>query len=152
MPLADRDRAWCERVLAENELGWLALTSSDGPYAVPVNYFWHDGRILIHTGLTGRKLDCLGADDRVCFGVGRAEKELAPHGRAGCYHPWSSVLVFGRARIVSDPQEMLEPLQAFLSAYDPLREQPPLAAADLTRVRLVVIEPERITGREEPGR
>jgi nitroimidazol reductase NimA-like FMN-containing flavoprotein (pyridoxamine 5'-phosphate oxidase superfamily) len=40
MALHECDRAWCEGVLAESEIGWLAMASPEGPYVVPVNYFW----------------------------------------------------------------------------------------------------------------
>jgi nitroimidazol reductase NimA-like FMN-containing flavoprotein (pyridoxamine 5'-phosphate oxidase superfamily) len=151
MALRERDGAWCEEVLAAGEVGWLAMGSSEGPYVVPVNYFWRRGRALVHTGLEGRKLDCLRADDRVCLGVGAAAEPLKPHERGGCYRPWRSVLVFGRARIVEEAREKLGPLQEFLDAYSTGGGRPSLTEADVEKTLLVIVEPERITGREETG-
>lgn len=139
------------RVLANNDVGWLSLSSEDGPYLVPVNYFWHGGQILIHTSYEGRKIDCLKADDRVCFGVGRASDALAPHAKGGCHYPFESVLVFGKARLLTETEEKLEPLQTFLNAYDPKGEFPPLTAESVSRTLLIIIEPERITGMTDGG-
>ncbi|MBA7708039.1 hypothetical protein ES703_116926 [subsurface metagenome] len=151
MALVERDRAWCEGVLAEGEVGWLAMSTPEGPYVVPVNYRWHGGRVVIHTSLEGRKIECLRADDRVCLGGGGAAEPLKPHERGGCYRPWRSVLVFGRARIVEDIGEKLGPLQDFLTAYDPEGKFPALKPEDVKKILLILVEPERITGREETG-
>jgi len=138
-------------VLADSEIGWLSLTSPEGPYLVPVNYFWHDGRILIHTGYEGRKIDCLKADDRVCFGVGRASDALAPHAKGGCHYPFKSVLVFGRAKLLTEANDKLKLLQSFLNAYDPDGKYPPLTAESVSRTLLIIIEPEQITGMSDGG-
>ncbi len=148
MSIVDRDREWCERRLAEGEIGWLAVNGDDGPYLLPLNYLWHAGRVLIHTALYGRKLEHLRRDPRVCFGVGAA---ATPHGRGGCYLPWRSVLVEGRADLVEEVAEKLPLLRAFLEAYDPQGGHDPLTAADVERTLLIVIEPVTITGREELG-
>ena len=40
-----------ETILACGREGVLAVTDSEGwPYAVPVNYCWKDGKIIIHSG------------------------------------------------------------------------------------------------------
>lgn len=106
----------------------------------------------MHTGLAGRKIDCLRADDRVCLGVGGAAEPLKPHERGGCYRPWRSVLVFGRARLVEDAGEKLGPFQEFLDAYEPAGSRPPLTAQDVKKTLLIIVEPERVTGREETGK
>jgi hypothetical protein len=151
MSIVERERDWCEQRLAEGEIGWLAVNGDDGPYLIPLNYHWHAGRVLIHTALHGRKLEHLRRDPRVCFGVGSAAAPATPHGSGGCYLPWRSVLVEGRADLVEDAAEKLPLLQAFLEAYDPQGEHDPLTAADVERTLLIVIRPEVISGREELG-
>jgi len=148
--LIDRDRAWCEKVLAAGEVGWLAL-GGPRPYVIPVNYHWQGGRVLIHTALTGRKLEHLAADERVCFGVGSALAPLEPHGRGGCYLPWRSVIIEGRARLIRETAEKLPLLQAFLDAYQPGDEHGPLTEGEVANTLLIIIEPEAISGREETG-
>ncbi len=151
MSIEKRDRAWCEGVLAAGEVGWLAMSSPEGPYVVPVNYFWRGGKALVHTGLEGRKIECLRADDRVCLGLGGAAEPLKPHEHSGCHRPWRSVLVFGRARLVEDVDEKLPPLQEFLTSYDPEVKFPALKPEDVRKTLLILIAPERVTGREETG-
>ena len=41
------------------------------PFAIPVNYYYDDaqGKIFIHGGKAGHKVDALKKDDKVCFTV-----------------------------------------------------------------------------------
>ena len=69
-----------ETFLREEELGYLGLTDQDGrPYVVPLNYSYHDGKVLFHCAREGRKLDCIRANPNVCFTVGRQAGALRRH-------------------------------------------------------------------------
>jgi len=47
----------------------LSMAVGDEPYAVPVSYGYADGRLFFHGSTSGRKLDTLRANPRVCFTV-----------------------------------------------------------------------------------
>ena len=62
------DRAEMEDILRECAVGSLATVCPDGaPYVVTVNYIYHKGKIYFHCALTGKKLDNIALDERVCF-------------------------------------------------------------------------------------
>ena len=51
----------CDKILTMAEYGALATMGTDGyPYAVPVNYVFHNGNSYFHCANVGRKLDNLG--------------------------------------------------------------------------------------------
>ena len=56
-----------ELLLERMPVGRLAVTTKDGPYIVAVNYLFFEGSIYFHSGLSGRKVEALQADSRVCF-------------------------------------------------------------------------------------
>lgn len=97
------DRAECERILSEADCGVLAVIGDGGrPYAVPVNHVYRDGRLYFHCAVSGHKLDAIRRNPNVSYCViGRGE--VLPAELATSY---TSVIVFGKARIASDETEL----------------------------------------------
>ncbi|MFC9926142.1 helix-turn-helix domain-containing protein [Streptomyces sp. NPDC127190] len=84
----------CQALLGTHGVGRLALSTPIGPVIVPVNYSIVDGAIVFRTapGTT----PALAAGSRVAFEVDRIDDAFS--------RGWS-VLVRGRARAVTDPEE-----------------------------------------------
>lgn len=62
--------AECDEILAKAEYGTLATMGDDGyPYAVPVNYVYHNGDIYFHCATKGHKLDNIRYCSNVSFNV-----------------------------------------------------------------------------------
>ncbi len=136
-----------EQILREEGLGLLGLTSDQGPYVVPLNYGYLDGRIIFHCALTGRKLDCIRANPAVCFTVARQAGPVQPHFGTQCHVDNDSVICLGRARVVEELQEKAVLLNAFNRCFRPDADNLPEE-----RVRscgAVEIRIEEMTGRRE---
>ncbi len=109
----------CERILREGKTAVLALTGDDGyPYAVPVNYVYDGGKIYFHCAKTGHKLDALRRCEKVSVCVVDRD-DVAPECLATDY---MSVIVFGRARILEDDEEIYRAVEVFGLKYNPDRE------------------------------
>ena len=82
-------------LLSAEKRGILAVNGDEGyPFAIPVNYYYDDaqGKIFIHGGKAGHKVDALKRDDKVCFTVYGNEAF-----EEGDWTPYlHSVIVFGR--------------------------------------------------------
>lgn len=93
--------------LAAGTEGRLATCDSFGqPYITPLNYLVRDNKIYFHCKLTGRKLDNLAENSRVCFEVSEVSKMTISEDRpCACATRYTSVLAFGAARMVADPTE-----------------------------------------------
>ena len=93
------DEAECAAILEGAASGVLAVYGDGGyPYTVPVSHVYKDGRLYFHCAKTGHKLDAIRRCDRVSFCVIDRD-EVRPDELTTRY---VSVIVFGRARIVSD--------------------------------------------------
>ncbi len=104
--------------LTQETVGHLATNDPSGyPYITPLNYVYYQGKIYFHCALEGRKLDNLAADNRVCFEVSRLDKKVFRPLPCKCSTRYTSVLVFGTARLVADPARKLELLQALTETY-----------------------------------
>lgn len=145
------DKTEMEKILHQETIGWLGLSGGNGPYVVPLNYAYVDGRILFHCALEGLKLDHIRANPEVCFSVGRQLGEVHRHtGGNVCHVDSDSVICFGRARILEDISERTDALNAFQRSFEP--EARPIseeAAKGCGAVEIVVRE---MTGRRERGR
>jgi hypothetical protein len=96
--------------------GVLAVSGDDGyPYAVPVSYVYHAGKIFFHCAHEGHKIDSIRRNDRVSFCV-IAQDQVIPEKFATAYR---SAIVFGRARILQDDAERRFALERLVEKFSP---------------------------------
>ena len=86
----------CEELLAQHSIGRVGISMAALPVVFPVNYAVLDGDIIIRTG-EGTKLDAALAGAVVAFEI----DDVDP-----IYHEGWSVLVQGRASVVSEPADI----------------------------------------------
>jgi uncharacterized protein len=89
-------------VLQSCTSGVLAVAGdNDYPYAVPLSYAYQDGKLFFHFANAGHKLDGILGNSKVSFCVIQTDnvvqETFTTHFR--------SVIVFGRARILTDDSE-----------------------------------------------
>ena len=139
-------REECVKILTDEKRGVLAVNGDNGyPYAVPVNFYYdrNTDKIYFHCAKAGHKLDAMHSDDKVCFTVYNTgyQKE-----------DWSfyvtSVIVFGRAKVMTDEAEMREKIKKFGMKYYPTEsEVDEEIRRDFDRVNFVEITVEHMTGK-----
>ena len=137
----------CRKILAEGMRGVLAVNGDNGyPYAFPIDYVYDQdtGEICFHCAKEGYKLDALRNSDKVSFCV--YDKGRKEEGDWALYI--TSVIVFGRIRIVEDPAEAKKKLQSVAKKYMPAEEEAELDYdRQLSRLYMLVLTPESMTGK-----
>ena len=95
------------KILNSEKRGVLSVQGDNGyPYGLPMNYWYNEenGCLYFHSGKKGHKIDALSSDDKVSFCVYdegyRKDEEWALN--------ISSVIVFGRMRIVENEEKAIE--------------------------------------------
>jgi hypothetical protein len=88
-----------EKILKRVEVGRIALCDDSKPYIVPVNFFYHEGKIAFHCAWEGKKLDLIDKTPNCCFEVDEFMGEVSYHYEARCHLDYDSVLAFGKARV-----------------------------------------------------
>jgi nitroimidazol reductase NimA-like FMN-containing flavoprotein (pyridoxamine 5'-phosphate oxidase superfamily) len=135
-------------LLRQEALGYLGLSADGQPYVVPLNYAYAEGKILFHCALTGKKLDNIRANPRVCFSVGRQTGRVREHaGQDPCNVDSDSVVCYGRARVVESVEERKALLDVFNRRFNPDAE--PISVKRAKNCGAVEIEIEEMTGRRE---
>ncbi len=135
-----------EELLNKAPVGRLGLCG-DYPYVVPLNFVYLDGRIYFHCSKTGRKLDCISKNRKVCFEVdeflGLKEGDK-PCATSAFYR---SAIAFGEARILEDMKHKQEALQKIASKYSH-HDEYTFEKQELDRVAVVEIVVSHLTGKQ----
>ena len=107
-----------EEVLKENDVGRLATSVGNEPYVVPINYVYYDGKVYFHSHRDGTKMGNIAKNPRVCFEVDSGE---IVKGEKPCDFTWKymSVIVKGKASVVTDPAKRLAILKRLSDKYSP---------------------------------
>lgn len=134
--------------LAARTEGRLATSDADGqPYIVPLNYIFYRGNIYFHCATKGRKLDNITVNDRVCFEVSQTDKTVFSEKPCGCATRYTSVVVFGKARVVTDDEEKVAALNALADRFAAGRPYTPVDAAMAKSCAVVAVSITAISGK-----
>lgn len=134
------------QILKERTSGVLAVLGDGGyPYAVPLSYVYADGKIYFHCAKEGHKLDAIKRSDKVSFCVVDCDN-VVPDEYTTYYR---SVIVFGRARILSD-DEKRAPLEKLAAKYTPDDAEGRKKEIErfFERVCMIEMKIEHMTGKE----
>jgi nitroimidazol reductase NimA-like FMN-containing flavoprotein (pyridoxamine 5'-phosphate oxidase superfamily) len=122
-PMRRKDRQLSEseawEILERNEYGTLATICDDfSPYNTPLCYVILDKCVYFHCAKSGRKLDNIRREPRVCFSVvGKTQPVYHDGGYFSLYY--ESVVVFGTTSTVEDGSEKARMLEALCRKYLP---------------------------------
>jgi nitroimidazol reductase NimA-like FMN-containing flavoprotein (pyridoxamine 5'-phosphate oxidase superfamily) len=129
------DTAKIESFLERSRVGILGLNAGEYPYAVPVNYIWLNGKIYFHGMGSGKRETLLQKEPRVSFTVyeeyGTAKDKVPWHADTAYF----SVMAFGWARKVDNPNELAAALRSFTEKFmsDFYKERLDLVSADFVK-------------------
>jgi hypothetical protein len=104
------------QILTSCTSGVLALSGDDGyPYALPLSYAYEDGKLFFHFAPEGHKIDAIKKNDKASFCVTHTDEVI----QAAFTTRYRSVIVFGRARILTDDSEKRHALECLVEKYSP---------------------------------
>jgi len=135
-------------VLERGTSGVLALAGDDGyPYAVPLSYVYHNGKLYFHSAATGHKLDAIARCDKASFCV-IDKDEIVPEAYTTYFR---SVIAFGRVRVIEDEAQKLGAIRALADRYNREatyeRREAEISGA-LKRLCMIEMTIEHMTGKE----
>lgn len=137
----------CRKILTEEKRGAFSVIGDDGyPYSLPINFYYdeEDNCIYFHGAREGHKVDALKKCDKVCFTTWNTgfQKE----GR----WEWNvtSVIVFGRAKIIEDKGIIVDRALKLALKYFPAREEiEEVFTRSIDKMQLFAIDIEHMTGK-----
>jgi nitroimidazol reductase NimA-like FMN-containing flavoprotein (pyridoxamine 5'-phosphate oxidase superfamily) len=142
-----RDKMEIEAVIRAATVCRLAMMDGLQPYIVPLCFGYRDDVFYFHSANTGRKLELLRCNNRVCFEldvdcrVTRGE-EACNWGMA-----FKSVVGYGKAEFLEDPSDKRRALQALMQQYAGRDSDFVFEDAQLRHTTVFRVRVERMTGK-----
>lgn len=133
-------------ILEKGSSGVLALWDGEEPYAVPLSYVYHEGKLYFHCARAGRKLEAIKVCPRASFCVVAAD-DVIPEKYTTAYR---SVIVSGRLRIIEDEAEMVPALRLLAAKYNPLQGEvlDNKIAEGIPRMFMLELRADEISGKQ----
>jgi len=134
------DLAWMEAVLNDAVYATFALCDGDEPYAVPLNFAYHDGALYVHSAREGRKVAILGKNPSVGFSAVVGAELTSAEAPCAWDMRYRSVNGAGIAEAVEDPEEKARALNLLMTKYsgrgDHVFTEKQLAGVAVFRIRV----------------
>ena len=134
-------------ILEKATAGTLALLGDEGyPYAVPISYVYHEGKLFFHSALAGHKVDAIRNCDKASFCV-IEQDDVQPKKYTTFYR---SVIAFGRIHIIEDEQEKLATARMLGNRYNPNDDESLQKEIEkgFSRMLMLRFDIEHLTGKE----
>lgn len=123
---------------------WAVAGDDDYPYAVPINYVYHEGCIYIHCARQGHKLDAIRRNPKCSLCI--VDKDDVVPIEFTSY--FRSVIAFGKAEIVEEENEVIDTLRLLSDKYSPGIDPEEEIKKFLKNVCIVRIRLVEVTGKE----
>ena len=141
-------KAECVEILNRNTSGVLAVLGDEGyPYSVPMSYIYDGNAVYFHCAKSGHKLDAIRQCDKVSFCV-IDKDEVVPQKYTTYYR---SVILFGRASILDDDEQILSAIEKLAIKYYPTDSRENRDATikrEFARFCIVKVEIDNMTGKQ----
>ncbi len=135
-----------EDIIRRSSVCRLAMCLDDQPYVVTLNFGYQDGRLYFHSAREGRKIETIRANPKVSF-VFDLDHELTPADRACEWgFKYRSVIGFGRARVLTDPEAKRRGLKALMAHYG--EQGYDFAEENVDRLAVIEVEIDELTGKQ----
>ena len=134
-------------ILQKSTSGTLALLGdNDYPYAVPISYVYHEGKLFFHSALAGHKVDAIRNHDKASFCVIERD-DVQPELYTTFFR---SVIAFGRIHIIEDEQEKLATARMLGNRYNPNQDEALQKEIEsgFSRMLAIRLDIEHLTGKE----
>jgi len=154
LPDYQRDDAWIRTFLREARVGHIASARDGQPFLNPTT-FWFDEQnhqIIFHSNVTGRIRSNIENNPRICFEASELGKMLPSNVALEFSLQFRSVIVFGRARLVDDPQAARRVMYGLIHKYFPMmtagKEFREITDKELKRTSVYALQIEEWSGKE----
>jgi nitroimidazol reductase NimA-like FMN-containing flavoprotein (pyridoxamine 5'-phosphate oxidase superfamily) len=154
LPEYKRNDEWIRAFLRAAKVGHIASARDDQPFLNP-STFWFDEanhQIVFHSNVAGQIRSNIESNSRVCFEACEWGKMLPSNVALEFSLQFRSVILFGAARILTDPDEIRRVMYELLHKYFPVmtagREFRAITDKELKRTSVYAIQIEEWSGKE----
>ena len=154
LPEYKREDDWIRAFLKESKVAHIATSRDGQPFLNPTT-FWFDEenrRVIFHSNIAGRVRSNIEANPKVCLEASELGKMLPSNVALEFSLQYRSVVVFGTARLITDPAEARRVLYNLIKKYFPTmsagKEFREITDKELRATSVYAIEIESWSGKE----
>jgi uncharacterized protein len=140
------DRAEIDAILNEAPVCRIGLANNGDPYVIPVSFGYGELSIYIHSAHEGKKIALLSKNPRCCFEVDICDQVIRNDKPCSWGMRYRSVIGFGSAEILTDPEEKRHGLNCIMRHYGGGMYE--FSETDLRSVTVIRIAIESMTGKK----
>jgi len=135
-----------EEILSASEICRIAISDTDAPYLVPLNYGYRDNHLYFHAASQGRKIDLLRKNNRVCFEIEFAHEVIKSEHSCGWSAKYRSVIGYGTIEMLSGMEEIRDGLDIIMQHYGRMDNE--YEDNYLQRIVMLKLKIESISGKQ----
>ncbi len=108
-----------EAIILRTKICRVGMIDGDFPYVLAFNFGYKNKTIFLHTSKTGKKIDVLKANNKVCVQFDTDHEFFHRHEHVACSYRlrYRSVIARGEAEFVENYEEKIEALEIFMENY-----------------------------------
>ena len=126
----------------------LGMVDDGLPYVVPLSFGYEAGQLFLHSAPEGRKIETLRKNPQVCFEFDVDCQVVRAAEPCDWAMRFRSVVGFGRAEFVDDPEEKRRALAVIMRQYAGAEERFSVPDRGLERTTVIRIDVESMTGKQ----
>ena len=136
-----------ESIIKRATICRVGLCGNDVPYVVPLNFGYRDNCLYFHSGKEGKKIDMMRKNNTICFEIDVDTELMQAENPCKWSMKYYSVIGFGRAFLLEDPEEKRQALNIIMEHYagKSSHEYP---EEPLDSVAIIKVEIESMTGKK----
>jgi len=153
-PHLTRDDDWIRPFLKTAKMGHIASSRDDQPFLNPTMFWFDEERhqVVFHSNVAGRVRSNIESNPKVCVEVSELGKFLPANVALEFSLQFRSVIIFGTARLVTDPKEARRLLYGLIGKYFPQmtagKEYREITDKELRATSIYAIQIEAWSGKE----
>lgn len=124
----------------------LGFCAGNVPYVVPLSFGYSEGSLYFHSAKEGRKIDMIRKNPLVCFEVDVGVEVVASDQPCDWGMKYASVIGFGEASLLDDPEEKKRGLDVILGHYAS-RSSHPYSVSILKHTEVIRVRIQEMTGK-----
>lgn len=106
-----------ESILLKADICHVAMIDDGEPYLVPLNFGYKDRTLYFHSAATGRKIEVMKKNPRVCFEVALPHTIITGEVACDWTTKYRSVIGYGTVSFSDDPEEKKAGLDTIMAKY-----------------------------------
>jgi nitroimidazol reductase NimA-like FMN-containing flavoprotein (pyridoxamine 5'-phosphate oxidase superfamily) len=142
-----KSKSEIDSIIKSGQVCRVAFSLNNKPYIVPMYYGFKDNTLYFHSAKQGKKIDIINKNNQVCFEIDINQDIINTGVPCNWKNSYSSIIGFGKAKLVESYSEKVKALNLILDHYSP-KTIYNFLKDNVDKTAIIKIKIEKITGKK----